>query len=226
MVAVPWLMITMSRGLVRPVVLKTWVTEEVTPIPKNIYGVTKAAAENLCQLFHRNQRLACIVLRTSRFFPEGDDNKHIRRAYTDENMKANEFLFRRADLEDIVSAHLLAAERASAIGFNRYIVSATTPFSPRDLQDLRSNAPVAVGRYVSDFEAEYARRDWRMLPSIDRVYVNDRARNDLGWRPKYDFKFVIDRLKADEDIRSPLAQLVGSKGYHAEVFTEGPYPVE
>src|SRR5262245_41343318 len=55
-----------------------WVTEEVRPIPKNIYGVTKAAAEDLCQLFHRNKRLACIVLRTSRFFPEADDDKIVR----------------------------------------------------------------------------------------------------------------------------------------------------
>jgi len=31
-----------------------WVTEEVAPVPKNIYGVTKAAAEDLCHLFHRN----------------------------------------------------------------------------------------------------------------------------------------------------------------------------
>jgi nucleoside-diphosphate-sugar epimerase len=31
-----------------------WVTEDVVPVPKNIYGVTKAAAEDLCQLFHRN----------------------------------------------------------------------------------------------------------------------------------------------------------------------------
>src|ERR1700728_4115339 len=47
-----------------------WITEDVAPVPKNIYGVTKAAAEDLCELFHRrNQNLACIVLRTSRFFP-------------------------------------------------------------------------------------------------------------------------------------------------------------
>src|SRR5579859_2575505 len=46
-----------------------WITEEVRPVPKNIYGVTKAAAEDLCQLYHRNQGLACIILRTSRFFP-------------------------------------------------------------------------------------------------------------------------------------------------------------
>jgi UDP-glucose 4-epimerase len=65
-----------------------------------------------------------------------------------------------------------------------------------------------------------------MFPSIDRVYVNERARNELGWMPRYDFHSIIDRLKRDEEVRSPLAQLVGSKGYHAEVFADGPFPVE
>jgi UDP-glucose 4-epimerase len=202
------------------------VTEELTPIPKNIYGVTKAAAEELCQLFHRNNGLACIVLRTSRFFPEEDDNKAVRDAYADDNIKANEFLFRRVDVEDVVSAHLLAAERAPAVGFRRYIISATTPFSPDDLQDLRAHAPRAAARRVPGYEAEYARRGWKMVPGIDRVYVNERARNELGWQPRYDFQFIIDRLQAGEDARSPLARLVGSKGYHAETFAEGPYPVE
>jgi len=204
----------------------TWVTEEVTPIPKNIYGVTKAAAEELCQLFHRNNGLACIVLRTSRFFPEADDNKAVRDAYADDNIKANEFLFRRVDVEDVVSAHLLAAERAPAGGFRRYIISADTPCSPDDLQDLRAHAPRAAARRVPGYEAEYARRGWKMVPGIDRVYVNERARNELGWQPRYDFQFIIDRLQAGEDARSPLARLVGSKGYHAETFAEGPYPVE
>jgi nucleoside-diphosphate-sugar epimerase len=202
------------------------VTEEVTPIPKNIYGVTKAAAEDLCQLFHRNKGLACVVLRTSRFFLEEDDNKAVRESYADDNIKLNEYLFRRVDLEDVVSAHLLAAKRAPAIGFRRYIISATTPFSPGDLSELRVDAPQAVRRCVPDYEAEYARRGWKMVPSIDRVYVNERARNELSWQPRYSFKFIIDRLRAGEDMRSPLAKLVGSKGYHSEKFAEGPYPVE
>jgi len=203
-----------------------WVTEEVTPIPKNIYGVTKAAAEDLCQLFHRNQGLACLVLRTSRFFPEADDDKAVREAYADDNIKVNEYLFRRVDLEDVVSAHVLAAKRAPAIGFRRYIISATTPFSPGDLLDLRTDAPLVARRRVPDYEAEYSRRGWKMVPSIDRVYVNERARNELGWQSRYHFKFIIDRLRAGEDMRSPLARLVGSKGYHDEMFAEGPYPVE
>ncbi len=112
------------------------------------------------------------------------------------------------------------------IGFGRYIISATTPFSREDLSELRADAPFVVRRRVPEYEAEFAQRGWRMVPSIDRVYVNERARGELGWRPRYDFKFINERLRAGEDIRSPLARIVGSKGYHAERFAEGPYPVE
>ncbi|MGO8786424.1 MAG: NAD-dependent epimerase/dehydratase family protein [Terriglobia bacterium] len=203
-----------------------WVTEEVTPIPRNIYGVTKTAAEDLCELFHRNSRLACLVLRTSRFFPEEDDCKETREAYDDGNAKANEFLYRRVDLEDVVSAHLLAIEKAPLIGFGRYLVSATTPFTRDDLVELRANAPQVLKRRVPDYEAEYARRGWKMFPGIDRVYVNERARNALGWQPQYDFRYVLDRLRAGEDPRSPLARAVGSKGYHSRKFGEESYPAE
>jgi len=203
-----------------------WVTEVVTPVPRNIYGVTKAAAEDLCQLFHRSHGLACIVLRTSRFFPEEDDDKTVRETYAKDNAKANEFLFRRVDLEDAVAAHVLAAQRAPEIGFRRMIVSATTPFLPQDVRELRADAPSVVRRRVPNYEVEYQRRNWKMFPSIDRVYVNDQARKELGWQPRYDFAHVIGHLRSGEGPRSPLAQIIGAKGYHAQRFAEGPYPVE
>jgi hypothetical protein len=56
------------------------------------------------------------------------------------------------------------------------------------------------------------------------VYVNERARRELGWEPQYDFRRVIERLRAGEDPGSPLARAVGSKGYHDREFAEGPYP--
>jgi UDP-glucose 4-epimerase len=203
-----------------------WITEDVVPVPKNIYGVTKAAAEDICQLFHRNLGLPCIVLRTSRFFPEEDDNREMRLAFSDENLKANEYLFRRVDVEDVVSAHILAAERAGSLGFRKYIISATSPFGRKDVGRLRENAPAVVREYVQHYEAEYQSRDWRMFPDIGRVYINERARDELGWRPRYDFHFVVDQPKVNRDFRSPLARSIGSKGYHAEAFSEGPYPIE
>jgi UDP-glucose 4-epimerase len=192
-----------------------WVTEDVRSVPRNIYGVTKTAAEDLCELIHHLHGLPCLVLRTSRFFPEDDDDLAIRHAYDDANVKANEFLFRRVDLRDAVDAHLLALEKAPAIGFGRYIISATTPFLPEDLADLRVDAPGVVRRRVPGYEEVYARRGWTMFPSIDRVYDNERARRKLGWRPRYDFRRVVECLSAGEDFRSPLARAVGSKGYHS-----------
>lgn len=203
-----------------------WITEDVLPVPKNIYGVTKVAAENLCQLFYRNNRLPCLILRTSRFFPEEDDRKEVRIKYEDGNAKTNEFLYRRVDIEDVVSAHILAMEKAPEIGFACYIISATTPFTQEDLHELRSNAAGVVRRRIPEFEAEYERRNWKMFPKIDRVYVNDQARKELGWIPKHNFRDVLKRLKSNEKLLSPLAYDIGVKGYHAVNFDDGPYPVE
>jgi len=207
-----------------------WITEDVTPVPRNIYGLTKSAAEDLCQLFWRNRKLACVVLRTSRFFPEEDDSAAVRETFSDENVKANEYLYRRVDIEDVVSAHLLAAERAPELsrdlGLRKYIVSATTPFRREDLQRLRDDAAAVVGERVPEYEAVYGERGWKMFAGIDRVYVNERAQTELGWQPRYDFRRVIECLRSGEDFRSPLARAVGSKGYHDEVFAHGPYPVE
>jgi nucleoside-diphosphate-sugar epimerase len=130
-------------------------------------------------------------------------------------VKANELLYRRVDVADVADAHLLAMDQAARIGFGKYIITATTPFSQADLAGLRDDAPAVVRRLFPDYAAEYARRGWRMFPSIGRVYVNARARADLGWTPRYDFRGYLDALIAGQDPRSPLAQAIGAKGYHA-----------
>ncbi|WP_426286279.1 NAD-dependent epimerase/dehydratase family protein [Luteibacter sp. E-22] len=202
-----------------------WIDEDVVPVPKNIYGATKIAAEGMCELVARKEHLPVLVLRTSRFFPEDDDNASVRSAYGTLNMQANELLYRRADIEDIVEAHLLALDRAPSLGFGRYIVSAPTPFSRDAVAALRHDAATVVRGLFPEVDALYAAHGWKLLPSMDRVYDSTRARRDLGWAPKRDFAFVLECLRRGEDFRSELARAIGVKGYHDEVFAEGPYPV-
>ena len=58
-----------------------WIDEYVVPVPKNIYGVTKVAAEDMCALVQKQSGMPVLVLRTSRFFPpEEDDDEDYRRA--------------------------------------------------------------------------------------------------------------------------------------------------
>jgi UDP-glucose 4-epimerase len=200
-----------------------WITEDVSPIPRNVYGVTKTSAEALCELVHRDHGLPIVILRTSRFFPEADDRDEVRAAYDDANLKANELLYRRVDLEDAVTAHRLALDRAAALGFGRYIISATTPFTREDLAQLRTDAPAVVARHVPEYADIYDRLGWRMFPTIERVYDNTHARDDLGWAPRYDFRDALTQIAAGSPGRSELAITVGAKGYHA--VSTGPYTV-
>jgi UDP-glucose 4-epimerase len=193
-----------------------WITEDVAPVVKNIYGSSKVAAEDLCELAHTDRGLACVVLRISRFFPEDDDDENVRNGFSSENAKVNELLYRRVDLADAVTACQRAAEQAAQIGFGRYIISATTPFISSDLSEMRRDAPAVVCRHYPEYEGLYASRGWRMFGTLDRVYVNTAARNALGWEPKHDFGWALDRLRSGEDTQSWLATQVGAKGYHPE----------
>jgi UDP-glucose 4-epimerase len=193
-----------------------WITEDVVPIPRNVYGVTKTSAEGLCELVYRDTRLPVLILRTSRFFPEQDDRDEVRAAYPDANLKVNELLYRRVDIEDAVQAHLLALDRAPQLGFDRYIISATTPFHRDDALALQDDAPAVVAAKFPHYADIYDKLGWTMFPRIERVYDNAHARAGLGWTPRWDFAYALDRLAAGEPPRSALTDAVGAKGYHQE----------
>ncbi len=203
-----------------------WITEDVAPVPRNIYGTTKVMAETLAELFARRHGLPVVVRRAPRLFPEDDDDPAARAAIATANAQANELLHRRVDIADAVDAHLLAIERAPDIGFGRFILSATTPFSPAELGALRHEAAAVVDRLYPEAAALYEAQGWRLPAGIDRVYVNARVRAALGWRPRHDFAHVLDCLRRGRDFRSDLSRAVGTKGYHDRVFADGPYPVQ
>jgi len=172
-----------------------WIDETLSPLePRNIYGVTKRAAEELCRLFHHLHRLPILILRTARFFPEEDDMAHAI-VQSGENTKANEFLFRRLTVEDTAEAHVVALDRAKALGFDTFIISAMAPFSPADCRELLADAPSVVARYFPDYREKYAKRGWTMFDSIDRVYDAGKAKRKLGFVCKTGFREVLDGLR-------------------------------
>ena len=181
-----------SGGLKKAV----WVTEEMAPLlPRNIYGVTKLAAEHLCRLFHELHRLPVIILRIARFFPEEDDMAHTI-VQSEPNTKANEFLFRRLSVEDAAESHVVALTKAPALGFDTFIICAKTPFSPGDCEHLIADAPSVVARYFPQFSELYARAGWTMFQSIDRVYDSTKAYRKLGFQCRVGFREKLEELRS------------------------------
>ena len=173
-----------------------WIDEDMNPLlPRNIYGVTKYAAEHLCRLFHQLHELPVLILRTARFFPEEDDMAHAI-SQSGPNTKANELLFRRLSVEDAAESHVVAIAKAPELGFDTFIISARTPFHRGDCEQLIIDAPSVVERYFPDYPRLYARVGWTMFQSIDRVYDSGKSSRILGFDCKYGFREMLDELAA------------------------------
>ena len=170
-----------------------WLDESTGPLaPRNIYGVTKLAAEALCRLYAADHGLSCIALRTARFFPE-DDDTHKRPS--GENLKAIEFLHRRLTVEDAAAAHIAALNKAPEIGFGLYLVSAPPPFARSDAEALKHDAAAVIRERFPDAAELFAGRGWTLPASLGRVYDPLLAEQQLGFRCQTDFAAVLQALR-------------------------------
>ncbi len=162
-----------------------WVTEELPPVPRDIYDETKLAAEAYCREAARHG-LPCLSLRISRCFPEADE------------LMATYRLYRGVDLRDVAAAHRLAL-LANLPRFEVFNISARTPFAPEDTTTLLHNAPAVIQRRCPELEWEFAKRGWRLPQSIDRVYVIDKAEKVLGFSPRYNYEAVLAENSSSSD---------------------------
>jgi nucleoside-diphosphate-sugar epimerase len=162
-----------------------WVDESLETRPRDIYDITKQAAEELCREFFDAQSLQTCVLRVSRFMDEPA------------NSIANYRLYRGLDERDGAQAHLLAAEYQHA-NFEIFNISNQSPFAKQDLVELKVDPAAVIQRYFPESVDLYATLDWAFPHSIDRVYVTEKAERLLAYRPQHNFlEYVRSMLAGD-----------------------------
>jgi nucleoside-diphosphate-sugar epimerase len=175
-----------------------WLDEQSGPLaPRNIYGVTKLAAEGMCRLFATQHGIGCVVLRTARFFPEDDDtHTHL----SGENLKAIEFLHRRLTVEDAAEAHVAALDWAPKLGFEVFVISAASPFARGEAAALKRDAAAVITRHFPDAAEIFARRGWALPASIGRVYDAGHAERVMGFRCRTGFADILDALREGREL--------------------------
>lgn len=155
-----------------------WVTEDLSPKPRDLYDVTKIASEDLCRVMSANYGLRCISLRVSRFFPEPEYLVAIYR------------LYRGVDVRDAAAAHILAL-KAEIPEFDIFNISARSPFTEDETQELLHNAPKVLLRHFPTFDRLFSQKGWKLPQSIDRVYVIEKAEKHLHYRPRFNFETLL-----------------------------------
>lgn len=177
------------------------------PAPAAAYGATKIIGEQLCRIYHQKHGLDYLVLRFSTVYGE---NQHYRAANAlyiidtydrlkrgerpqlfGDGMESKDFVY----AGDVARAICLALESdATDTALN---TSGGQGISTKDLVAL-------VTRIADvDLEPEYISDDGRVrLPTGAGLhFVNDRAREVLGWVPEMPLEDGIRRLVADHEAR-------------------------
>ncbi|KAK4222738.1 putative NAD dependent epimerase/dehydratase [Podospora fimiseda] len=195
-------------------------------MPKNVYGVTKEAAEGLCWLVISKGGMGVVVLRTARFFPEGDDS--FEGELDDDNLKVLELAYRRVDIADVVGVCVCAMKRGGGGGqegfWGRYVISAPTPFvRDEDEKDLGESDKVGdvLGRRVKGVKEAFEGKGWGFLKRLDRVYDSSLAERELGWKAEYTFERAVENVRNGKEWKSELSLEVGKLGYHS--YNSGVY---
>ncbi len=161
-----------------------WVDEDLVPMPRDIYDISKLAAENLCLDFSEKYNIPAFVFRISRFMDEPI------------NDIANYRLYRGIDVRDGAAGHILSIE-SGLTGFNLFNLSNDTLFKKEDLIKLKTNPKEVILKYYKDVENIYKKRKWIFPETIDRVYVIDKAKKLLGYKPEYNYYEFITGYNND-----------------------------
>ena len=158
-----------------------WVTEELDPNPEDIYDRTKLEAESLCREAAR-EGMTAIVIRMSRCFPEPD---HLVAFYR---------LYRGVDRRDVAEGHYLSLI-APLEGFEIFNLSAQSPFEETECDLLWTEPWKVIHRHFPGAKAGFEKRGWPVPSHIDRVYVIDKAREHLGFKPRFNIEAVMRQFQ-------------------------------
>jgi nucleoside-diphosphate-sugar epimerase len=172
--------------------------EEGRPVrPGDVYGLSKALCEELARYHARTADVPTVALRLGMFVPETFERYGFR------------LLFGGVDDRDVAQAVLLALEHDPEGGFDFFDVMADTPFRPGDEVELAADAPALLERHWPGIGALVAERRLDLAELIwgATIWPVDKAKQGLGYRPRFGFGEFLDALRRGDESHYPFASL-------------------
>ena len=168
------------------------IPESCKPSPSNPYALSKHLAEEICEFYARAHDLAITTLRPFNAYGKEQEQKFlvptiIRQALTEERIVVEDLLPKRdyVFLDDLVDA--LVATRAPPKGHRVYNVGSGLSHSVKDVINVVQNVANTNKEVISKNQV-------RENELMDVVADITKAKNELGWQPKYSLRAGIENL--------------------------------
>lgn len=184
-------------GYVKPEEIPIKETQEIRPI--EMYGISKASAENLCKSYFNAYGLPVVITRA--FHHEGPrcNADVIGMQIVQQGLNAKDGLTKNlafgnvdavrdfSDVRDIVNGYILAVQN----GWNgeAYNLCSGKGYKIRELIAMMT---VKLGLSGVKVEIDQTRVRKKDMPIL--IGDNSKAKNELGWKPEKDFKDTLVEL--------------------------------
>lgn len=167
------------------------VTEDLPCQPGDIYGMSKWLCEDMARFYSRRHGITTIALRLGMFVPEGSLESYGFR-----------LLFGGVDDRDVAQATLLSLSHQPENDFEFFNIMADVPFAKDDAPTLMQDPTSVIERYYKGTSAlaEKHNLDLKALIWGRTLWPVDKAKQILGYQPRYNFDGFLDALKrGDKD---------------------------
>ena len=159
--------------------------EDVPLRPGDIYGWSKLAGEELCQLYGRTHGIPSVALRFGMFVPEPFFRYGIR------------LLYGGVDTRDVVGSVMASihALTSGGVTWDAVNVESVVPFGEDDAEQLARDPMPVLERYYPGAYELLRERGVAQLRPITVYYPMGHAQQVLGFRPEHNFERWLDELR-------------------------------
>ena len=160
--------------------------------PRDIYGYTKVAGEEMCRLYGREYGIPSVGLRYGMFVPEPFVRYGIR------------LLYGGVDARDVARAVMASLEALAAgrIHWGTFNVESVVPFTEEDGPQLHEDPLPVLDKYYPGATDLLRERGVESLSPIREYYPMKHAAEVLGFHPRCNFDRWLESLRERPEERA------------------------
>lgn len=168
------------------------IREDTPPRPRDMYGYTKAAGEDMCHLYSRQHKIPSISLRYGMFSPEPFFRYGIR------------LLYGGVDVSDVARAVVasVAALAEGRVEYDVFNIESRVSYSQEDASQLIEEPLALLDKYYPGATRLLRERGVEKLAPIHDYYPIVHAIDALGWQPECNFERWLAELEARQEVKS------------------------
>jgi UDP-glucose 4-epimerase len=172
------------------------VSEKLPLLPRDFYGLSKKLSEEIAHFYSRTHGIHSIVYRLGMFVPENFIHYGFR------------LLKGGVDDRDVAQAFLLGLQNQT-IQFDTFNIMSEVPFTEDQFYMWRKEPKTLVESYFPEISTLFEKNENdldELLNMWGNVYWSiEKAKNLLGYRPKFNFPEFYAALKEGNDAHYPYS---------------------